>query len=142
MSNMNDPIEIKSIVYENGYTPVEFDYHALTYLKTENNTHRFGLPVEKWLSESAVDSVTGQEFNIWMPDNSLELIEVTGNDVDATLLKIGSVKLIKTADTSDNPYISGWDDRAIFHDDDIYYLHGNSIWKSFWHTPELTSGPF
>ena len=77
-----------------------------------------------------------------MPDNSLELIEVTGNDVDATLLKIGSVKLIKTADTSDNPYISGWDDRAIFHDDDIYYLHGNSIWKSFWHTPELTSGPF
>jgi len=142
VSNMNDPIEIKSIVYENGYTPVEFDYHALTYLKTENNTHRFGLPVEKWLSESAVDSVTGQEFNIWMPDNSLELIEVTGNDVDATLLKIGSVKLIKTADTSDNPYISGWDDRAIFHDDDIYYLHGNSIWKSFWHTPELTSGPF
>ena len=142
VSNMNDPIEIKSIVYENGYTPVEFDYHALTYLKTENNTHRFGLPVEKWLSESAVDSVTGQEFNIWMPDNSLELIEVTGNDVDATLLKIGSVKLIKPADTSDNPYISGWDDRAIFHDDDIYYLHGNSIWKSFWHTPELTSGPF
>jgi hypothetical protein len=142
VSNMNDPIEIKSIVYENGYTPVEFDYHALTYLKTEDNTHRFGLPVERWLSESAVDSVTGQEFNIWMPDNSLELIEVTGNDVDATLLKIGSVQLIETADTSDNFYISGWDDRAIFHDDDIYYLHGNSIWKSFWHTPELTSGPF
>lgn len=142
VSNMNDPIEIKSIVYENGYTPVEFDYHALTYLKTEDNTHRFGLPVERWLSESVVDGVTGQEFNIWMPDNSLELIEVTGSDVDATLLKIGSVKLIKTMDTSENHYFSGWDDRAIFHDDDIYYLHGNSIWKSFWQAPELTTGPF
>ncbi|MBA6233349.1 beta-propeller domain-containing protein [Colwellia sp. MB3u-22] len=30
VSNMNNPLEIKSIVYENSYTPVEFDYHALT----------------------------------------------------------------------------------------------------------------
>jgi uncharacterized secreted protein with C-terminal beta-propeller domain len=142
VSNMNDPIEIKSIVYENGYTPVEFDYHALTYLKTEDNTHRFGLPIEIWLSERVVDSTTGQEFNIWMPDNSLELIEVSGNDTDATLLKIGSVKSIKSSDASQGTYFSGWDDRAIFHNDDIYYLHGNSIWKSYWQTPELTTGPF
>jgi uncharacterized secreted protein with C-terminal beta-propeller domain len=142
VSNMNNPLEIKSIVYENGYTPVEFDYHALTYLKTENNTHRFGLPVERWLSESVVDSLTGQEFNIWMPDNSLELIEVTGNDVDATLLKIGSVKPVVNSEPSEANYVSGWDDRAIFHNDDIYYLHGNSIWKSFWQIPEITTGPF
>jgi hypothetical protein len=139
---MNNPLEIKSIVYENGYTPVEFDYHALTYLKTENNTHRFGLPVERWLSESVVDSFTGQEFNIWMPDNFLELIEVTGNDVDATLLKIGSVKPVVNSEPSEANYVSGWDDRAIFHNDDIYYLHGNSIWKSFWQIPEITTGPF
>ncbi|WP_404842691.1 beta-propeller domain-containing protein [Colwellia sp. Bg11-12] len=30
VSNMNNPLEIQSIFYENGYTPIEFDYHALT----------------------------------------------------------------------------------------------------------------
>ena len=139
---MNDPIEIKSIVYENGYTPVEFDYHALTYLKTEDNTHRFGLPVERWLSKTVVDTETGQEYNIWAPDSSLQLIEVTSNDASATLLEIGSVKPIQPTNSSEVSYYSGWDDRAIFHGDDIYYLHGNSIWKSYWQTPELTTGPF
>ena len=142
VSNMNDPIEIKSIVYENGYTPVEFDYHALTYLKTEDNTHRFGLPVERWLSKTVIDNATGQEYNTWTPDNSLQLIEVTGNDTDATLVEMGSVKLKKSTNASEGAYYSGWDDRAIFHGDDIYYLHGNSIWKSYWQTPELTAGPF
>ncbi|NQZ86882.1 MAG: beta-propeller domain-containing protein [Colwellia sp.] len=142
VSNMHDPIEIKSIVYENGYTPVEFDYHALTYLKTAENTHRFGLPVERWLSERVVDSETGQEYYIWAPENSLQLIEVTGNDANATLVEIGSVKPVGSTDADEAIYISGWDDRAIFHGDDIYYLHGNSIWKSYWLTPELTTGPF
>ena len=142
VSNMNDPIEIKSIVYENGYTPVEFDYHALTYLKTEENTHRFGLPVERWLSERVVDTESGQEYGTWTLKNSLQLIEVTGSDANATLLEIGSVTPIKFTDASEATYVSGWDDRAIFHGDDIYYLHGNSIWKSYWQTPELTTGPF
>ncbi|MFT6735669.1 MAG: putative secreted protein with C-terminal beta-propeller domain, partial [Polaribacter sp.] len=142
VSNMNDPIEIKSIVYENGYTPVEFDYHALTYLKTEENTHRFGLPLERWLSERVIDTESGQKYSIWAPDNSLQLIEVTGSDENATLLEIGRVTPIQSTDASEAIYVSGWDDRAIFHGDDIYYLHGNSIWKSFWQAPELTTGPF
>jgi len=142
VSDMNNPTEIKSIVYENGYTPVEFDYHALTYLKTADNTHRFGLPVERWLSERVVDTETGQEYYIWVPENSLQLIEVTGNDANANLLEIGSVTPVEPTDASEATYVSGWDDRAIFHGDDIYYLHGNSIWKSYWLTPELTTGPF
>ena len=142
VSNMDNPLEISSIVYENGYTPVEFDYHALTYLETVENTHRFGLPVERWLTETVVDAETGKKMDVWSRDNSLQLIEITGNDADATLVEIGSVKPILGEEPSFGYYISGWDDRAIFHGDDIYYLHGNSFWKSFWQTPELTSGPF
>ena len=142
VSNMNSPIEIESVVYENGYTPVEFNYHALTYLKTANNTHRFGLPVEKWLTETLVDLETGKKMDVWSRDNSLQLIEIVGNDSDATLVEKGAVKPAMATEPSQATYISGWDDRAIFHGDDIYYLHGNSIWKSFWQTPELTTGPF
>jgi len=139
VSNMNNPIEINAIVYKDAYTPVEYNYHALTYLKMPNGTHRFGLPVEKWLTETVVSLETGNEVNVWTRDNSLQLIEVTGDDTDALLLDKGS---IKSASALESNYISGWDDRAIFHNDDIYYLHGNNIWKSFWQTPELTTGPF
>ncbi|MFT5759032.1 MAG: putative secreted protein with C-terminal beta-propeller domain [Alteromonadaceae bacterium] len=142
VSNISAPTEINSIVYENGYTPVEFDYHALTYLKTSDNIHRFGLPVEKWLSETVVDLATDQKMDVWSLDNSLQLIEVTGNGASATLVEKGSVKPVMSKGPLEATYISGWDDRAIFDGDDIYYLHGNSIWKSFWQTPELTSGPF
>jgi len=139
VSNMNNPLEINSIVYEDGYTPVEFDYHALTYLKMADGTHRFGLPVEKWLTETVVDVDTGQKMDVWSRENSLQLVEVTGSDTDATLINQGSVKAISAEEQT---YISGWDDRAIFHEDDIYYLHGNSIWKSLWQTSTLTTGPF
>ena len=142
VSNIANPLEINSIVYENGYTPVEFDYHALTYLKAADNTHRFGLPVEKWLIETIVDKDTGRKMDVWSRDNSLQLIEITSNDADATLVEIGSIKPIANSDSAAERYISGWDDRAIFHNDDIYYLHGNSFWKSFWLTPELVTGPF
>lgn len=142
VSNISAPREIKSIVYESGYTPVEFDYHALTYLKTADDTHRFGLPVERWLTDTVVDLKTGNKMDVWSLENSLKLIEVTSNNADANLVEIGSVKPVMNSGSDSEAYVSGWDDRAIFHDNDIYYLHGNSIWKSFWHTPEVTTGPF
>jgi len=140
VSNMASPTEIHSIVYENGYTPVEFDYHALTYLQTADNKHRFGVPIERWSVETIIND--DQKMDIWSLDNFLALIEVTGSDANAMLVERGDIRPIISGQAEDNLYISGWDDRAIFHDNDIYYLHGNSIWKSFWQTPELISGPF
>jgi len=142
VSNMASPTEIHSIVYENGYTPVEFDYHALTYLQTADNKHRFGLPIERWSVETTIND--GQKMDVWSLDNFLALVEVTDSDSNsnAMLVEIGEIKPIISGQPEENLYISGWDDRAIFHDNDIYYLHGNSIWKSFWQTPELITGPF
>jgi len=140
ISNMTSPTEIHAIVYENGYSPVEFDYHALTYLKTEDNTHRFGLPIEKWSTETIIQD--NQKMDIWNLENFLALVEVTGNDSNAMLVERGKIKPITSGQPEESFYISGWDDRAIFHDNDIYYLHGNSIWKSMWQTPDLITGPF
>jgi len=142
ISNMASPTEINSIVYENGYTPVEFNYHALTYLRTTDNKHRFGLPIERWGTETVVDLDSGQKMDIWSQDNSLKLIEVTANDSAATMIEKGSIRPAESTKPESVIYISGTDDRAIFHDNDIYYLHGNSIWKSFWQTSEIVTGPF
>ncbi|NQY38312.1 MAG: beta-propeller domain-containing protein [Alteromonadaceae bacterium] len=45
VSDPTKPREIKSFVYEDGYTPVEYNYHALTYLATNDGKHKFALPV-------------------------------------------------------------------------------------------------
>ena len=140
ISNMAAPTEIHSIVYENGYTPVEFDYHALTYLQTADNKHRFGLPIERWSTETIING--DQKMDVWNHESFLALIEVTGSDANAMLVEKGNVKPLTSSQDKADLYISGWDDRAIFHDNDIYYLHGNDIWKSFWLTPELITGPF
>lgn len=138
ISNINNPVEINTIIYKDGYTPVEYDYHALTYLAMENGTHRFGLPVEKWLTETVIEATTGNKKDVWSRDNTLQLIEVTGSDTGAILVDKGNVKSAKKTEKN---YIFALDDRAIFHGDDIYYLHGNDIWRSFWQTPKLTTGP-
>ena len=140
VSNMASPTEIHAIVYENGYTPVEFDYHALTYLPTSDHKHRFGLPIERWGVESII--IDNQNVDVWHIENFLALIEVTGSDSDAMLVAKGNIESITSDPLADNVHISGWYDRAVFHDNDIYYLHGIRIWKSFWQTPDQITGPF
>jgi uncharacterized secreted protein with C-terminal beta-propeller domain len=142
ISNMASPTEIHSIVYKNGYTPVEFDYHALTYLRTTDGKHRFGLPIQSWITETIVDLESGKKMDVWSQNSYLKLIEVTANDSTAMMIEKGSIQPAMSTEPEQANYVSGSNDRAIFDDNDIYYLHGNSIWKSFWQTPELTSGPF
>ena len=143
ISDMSAPIEIHSIVYPDGYTPVEFDYHALTVVRIEDNKHHFALPVEKWLSSQVKDEQSGETVDVWSRENSLALVEVSGSGANAQLLDQGQVKpTIDTDEPNNTWYISGWQDRAILHDNDIYYLHGNDIWRSDWQTPEQISGPF
>ena len=141
VSDINSPQEISSIVYENGYTPAEFDYHALTSLKMPDGSFRIALPIERW------GSYTEQQDEviryIWAPENFLALVEVSASDSNALLINKGEIHAKTDSETgSFTNYVSGWDDRAVFHQDDIYYIHGNGVWHSNWLTPEQLSGPF
>jgi uncharacterized secreted protein with C-terminal beta-propeller domain len=138
ISDITSPKEIHSIVYEHAYTPVEYDYHALTMLSMENTSFRFSIPLEKWITETLVDEQ--QKYDVWYRENSLALFEVTGNTKDASLVEVGKMKVEDLNGNTDN--YNARDDRAIFHDNDVYYLHGNKIWQSLWTLPELVSGPY
>ncbi|MBL4764664.1 MAG: beta-propeller domain-containing protein [Colwellia sp.] len=138
ISDVNAPREIQSIVYENGYTPVEYDYKALSHVITAEGNHRFALPIERWKTTSISEG--GNTYMIWQPENFLSLLEVTTGSASAELIHIGDI--IANDENSDSGNYSSWDDRSIIHNNDVYYIHGNQVWRSYWLTPEQVTGPF
>ena len=79
----------------------------------------------------------------WSQENFLGLFDIsniTQGNSSAELNYIGNVNAIDT----EGPFnhASAWDDRAILHYDDVYYIHGMQVWKSLWHSPEQVMGPF
>jgi len=142
VSDISNPTEINSIVYAGGYTPVEFDYHALTYLQTEDGTHRFALPVERWVSAQITNSETGSVVHTWQPNSFLALLEITEPQASPLLSEIGQINSSDFKALNDSWYVSSWYDRSIIHGNDIYYLHGAHIWQTDWLSPLEITGPF
>ncbi len=138
ISDINAPREIQSIVYENGYTPVEYDYKALSHVVTENGNHRFALPIERWQTTTVSDG--NNTFMMWQPENFLSLLEVSINSSNASLTRIGDI--IANDENKNSGNYSSWDDRSILHNNDVYYIHGNQVWRSYWLSPEQITGPF
>ncbi len=137
VSELESPREISSIVFDSGYTPVEHNYHALTYLPMSDGSFRFALPIESWQFTTVTEQQ--QKIDIWSPLNFLALLEVTGSDRNATLVSKGTINA-KQSETS--YYGTAWDDRSVFHHDDIYYIHSNKVWHSHWSNTETITGPF
>lgn len=141
ISNINAPKEIASLIHPTAYTPVEFNYHALTHLSSKHNAyHRFGIPMEHWRVTATQQNQ--QKVDNWIQENYFTLFEVTSSESNAQLVDIGDVYPHNdTPDVKIN-FISSLDDRAIFDQQDIYYLHGNKLWRTFWFAPENVLGPY
>ncbi len=121
VSDPANPLELGTVVYPNGYTPVEWDHHALTYIKMTDNEHRFALPVSSWY----INAEGGWEYG-----NSLQLLEVNITDnggelVDKSALQVDNLP-------QDYSFNGGQEDRSIIHADTVYYIHGNEIWQGLW----------
>ncbi|MDP7591674.1 MAG: beta-propeller domain-containing protein [Litorilituus sp.] len=127
------PKLLQEFVFENGYTPAEYNYHALTYLKLSDEKHLFALPIERWLTTQGEEGV-----DIWSPEVALQLFEVNDTNDNSELVNTGEI----IPEIDGNRYRGSWDDRAIIHDDLIYYVHGVGVWQSLWSTPHLVNGPY
>ena len=142
VSVLDSPREISSIVFEKGFTPVEHDYHALTYLPMSDGRFRFALPIERWNTTTITEGQ--QNITIWSPENFMALLEVSSSDSNATLTHRGNIaaKDKENGDVQDRKfYTSGRDDRAVLHQNDIYYIHGNRVWHSNWLSLDEVNGP-
>lgn len=124
-----NPIELDSITKTESYTPVEFDYRALSVLKIGEVT-TFGMPVETW----AQDDVSLNSGSV----NSLMIIDVDESSSRASL----SERLLLTPPTSDRFYIFGGDDRSVITTNGIYYLRGNQVWFHSGVVGDAMLGPY
>ena len=142
VSDLSAPREIQSLIFEDAYTPVEYNYHAFTALKTENGSYRIAIPFERWLTTSYVQEEHGIVYK-WHQENFLGLFDINNviqQDSNTDLHYIGRVDAIDTEEPIH--HASSRDDRAILHDDDVYFIHGVQVWKSLWQNPEQVMGPF
>lgn len=124
-----NPIELTSLVISNAYTPVEFNYKALTVLESDG-AYRFALPIEQW------NIILEPGFNTVI--NSLMLLE-TDTTVETPELTLVDEIMVPN---NDSHYIYSGEDRSVLHGDAVYYIHGNNVWMTNWLENSPVVGPF
>jgi hypothetical protein len=131
VSDPSNPVAVNSIIKSSSYTPVEYDYRALSVLNN-NGSYRFALPIESW------SRYTDEFESFWASFNSLMLLEVDTTSNNPQLIERGVV----LPDETKQPYANGWQDRSVIHGDNVYYIHGNQVWHSTWAEDAQVFGPF
>jgi uncharacterized secreted protein with C-terminal beta-propeller domain len=127
------PREINSVIKENGYTPVEYDYKALSVLNN-NGMYQFAMPIEQW--GLGGDDIQSDRY--WAPINSLLMLEVDTQSSGASLTQLNQLSVENAQDA----YIGGGNDRSVIHGEHVYYIHGNQVWHSLWQQNALADGPY
>ncbi len=130
VSDPTNPVAVNSIIKPSSYTPVEYDYRALTVLNSNGN-YQFALPIESW--NMSIDERLG-----FGSSNSLLLLEVDTTSNNVELIQRSEVR----PDVSEQFYANGSDDRSIIHGDNVYYIHGNQVWQTTWAEDAAVFGPF
>lgn len=131
VSDPTNPVEVNSIVKPSSYTPVEYDYRALSVLNN-NGSYQFALPVENW------NRPFDELLSVWSPSNSLLLFEVDTASVNPELIQRREVRPELSTQTNAN----SWEDRSVIHGDNVYYIHGNQVWHTTWDKDAEIFGPF
>lgn len=134
VSDITQPQEVKSIVFEDAYTPAEFDYHALTYLKINAQQHRIALPLTQWQQQRVTENNT--EYWQWSVYNQLSLIEINNASNGASMSVINN---IESSESKGNCFS---EDRSVIHEDDVYYIKNCQVWRSQWQENAATTGPY
>jgi uncharacterized secreted protein with C-terminal beta-propeller domain len=131
VSDPTNPVAVNSIIKPSSYTPVEYDYRALSVLNNNGN-YQFALPIESW------NMSFDERLGYWGSSNSLLLLEVDTTSNNPELIQRSEVR----PKVSEQSYASGWDDRSIIHGNNVYYIHGNQVWQTTWAEDAAIFGPF
>ena len=138
-SDASNPIELANVAFDDTYTPVEYDYRALSVLKTEQQ-YQFALPLESWVETEVTDENTeeGTSSTIWQPHNSLLML-----DVDASA-GAAQMQVVNRMEVENDPETYAWsgEDRSVIHGDNVFFVHGNQVWHGLWQMDSEVKGPF
>ncbi|BDX08336.1 beta-propeller domain-containing protein [Planctobacterium marinum] len=138
-SDASNPIELANVSFDDTYTPVEYDYRALSVLKT-GQQYQFALPLESWLETEVTDenAEEGTTTTLWQPHNSLLML-----DVNATA-GAAQMQVVNRMEVENDPESYAWsaDDRSVIHGDNVFFVHGNQVWHSLWQADSEVNGPY
>lgn len=129
VSNPAEPKVAATLIYPDVYSVAEWDYRALTQLKVSDNKYKFAFPLGGWSQSSGEEGVVE-----WSYQQSMQLIEL---DIagQGTLNNVGSL-------SPKSDYFGQWGDRAVLHNDLVFYIRNNEVWQSYWSQPNLLNGPY
>lgn len=136
----SNPLEITNIVVPNAYTPVEYEYKALSVLNI-SGSYQFALPFHTWSQVIEVDMGTISDSVVAQSNEGLMLLETNTNALQPNL------------DLSKNvfaPTPSEWfhytlDNRSIIQGDKVYFIRGDEVYLTDWNNSEernVVLGPF
>lgn len=132
VSDPANPTELTSITRENTYTPVEYDYRALSVLKT-GDQYQFAMPTETW-----GESDDGTGITIWSSHSRLMMMDVNAASGQGSL----TITYELEAPSDPEVYIYSGEDRSVIHGEHVYYIHGDQVWHSLWRADSAVNGPY
>lgn len=114
--------------------------HAFTYLKMNDSTHRFTLPVDRYLIQEQPPG--DGSWGVW-ENTGLHLFTIDSIESPsmATLTASGTM-IVETKVDGERYYPSQLENRAVIHDDSVFYMYGDRIWSAFWGDSSTVAGPF
>ena len=121
VSNPSNPIQVQELIYDDAYTPVEWDHHAFTYQVIDDNHLRFALPMSRWYNS---------DTNTYENEAFLNLLEVNISEAGAEFVEKSPI--VAPAPSQDHYFIDSNMDRSVIHDDHVYYIHGNEVLEGIW----------
>lgn len=134
VSDPSNPREVETIVKTSAYTPVEYDYRALSVLSSDGQ-YQFALPMETWLEKT--DASTGLVLHS-APQNSLLLLDVS----TLTGGSLKEVNALEVTPENNGRYFYSGNDRSVIHGEHVYFIHGNSVWHGQWNSEGGLQGPY
>ncbi len=108
------------------YSEAEYDRHAFTY-QSNSSQDRFTIPVSGW-------DEAGQYQR-----QQLHLFDLM-NKTDASTASINSNGFIEVNNLPDGEY-PDYRNRAIIHNDAVFYINGSKVFSAQWNNPSMQVGP-
>lgn len=172
VSDPSNPLELSNVSFDNTYTPVEYDYRALSVLKT-GDQYQFAMPLEAWIAvEGGGEPLPGEPLPEPLPETDPDApgedeeegegSEGEENEEPApgftvyqpqnSLLMLtvnaasgaGAMTVTNKMDITEDRETYSWsgEDRSVIHGDNVYFIHGNLVWQSLWMKDAAINGPF
>jgi len=114
--------------------------HAFTYVELSDNNHRFTLPIDRYI----IQQQPPQEgsWGVWQ-DTGLHLFAIDNieNPSAATLTSTGAM-IVESKIEDELYYPTQWENRAVIHDEAVFYIYGDAVWSAFWDDVETMTGSF